>query len=73
MTSPRKTALMQDWPKGCAPPRSYPDWHDWAAAQNFHGLAQQQCARCQLWRFPQELNEKGICVTHSVRAQHEAP
>jgi hypothetical protein len=61
MTSPLKLALMKDWPKGCQPPKNYPDWHDWAAAQHFHGLRQTQCKVCSLWSFPQELDENGVC------------
>jgi hypothetical protein len=70
MTSPRKAALMREWSKGCAPPSSYPEWHDWAAAQSFHGLRQARCKRCSMWCYPQELDELGVCRrSHNGREQ----
>ena len=42
------------WPKGCKPPQGYIAMHNWALAQNFHGLKQTQCKDCGLWFFPQE-------------------
>jgi hypothetical protein len=46
--------LKRDWPKGCAPPTGYVEWHNWAEAQDAHGLKQTRCKRCALWFFPQE-------------------
>ena len=33
------------------------DFHEWAAVQHKAGLRQKQCARCSLWRYPQEWSE----------------
>lgn len=46
--------LKRDWPKGCAPPTGYVEWHNWAEAQDAHGLKQKRCERCRFWFFPQE-------------------
>jgi hypothetical protein len=55
--------LMKDWPKGCAPPTGYVEWHNWAEAQDGHGLKQERCSRCKLWFFPQEAPSHINCTT----------
>jgi hypothetical protein len=62
----RKTELMTTWAKGVMPPDGYVAWQDWAKAQHYHGLKQRQCIGCCRWRFPQELDEKGACLSHSA-------
>lgn len=46
--------LMALYPKGCAAPKGYVYWHDWAKAQTAHGLNSQRCQWCGLWLFPQD-------------------
>ena len=41
---------------GDPPPEGYLAWHEWAEAQYKSGLRQEQCGRCGLWKFPQELS-----------------
>lgn len=51
--------LEQDTYKpGDPAPDSYLAWHEWAEAQHKAGLRQQQCGRCSLWRYPQELSDQ---------------
>lgn len=37
-------------------PEGYLAWHEWAEVQHKAGLRQQQCGRCGLWRYPQQLS-----------------
>lgn len=46
--------LKRTWPTGCMPPKGYVQWADWAEAQHRHGLRQQRCTVCGLFRFPQQ-------------------
>lgn len=52
----RQARIKRDWPKGSIPPASYVyvDWHEWAEAQQLHGLQQVQCPTCLLWQFHHE-------------------
>lgn len=56
----RKARLKRDWPKGSMPPAGYADWHEWAEAQELHGLKQRWCRACLTYLFPQE---KCACQT----------
>jgi len=47
-----------EYKPGDPPPTGYNDWHEWAAVQHKAGLRQQQCGKCGLWRFPQEMSEE---------------
>lgn len=53
--------LMDTWPKGCAAPSGYVEWHNWAEAQDAHGLKQTRCGRCHRYYFPQEKPEHMTC------------
>jgi hypothetical protein len=53
--------LKRLWPKGCAAPDGYVDWHNWAEAQGAHGLKQERCKRCRRFYFPQEKPEHMTC------------
>lgn len=44
-------------------PEGYLQWQEWAATQYKAGLRQRRCAGCDLWKFPQELNDAGRCAT----------
>ena len=45
---------------GSLPPEGngYVEWHEWAAAQHKAGLRQCECAKCGLWKYPQELSDQ---------------
>lgn len=62
--------LMERWPKGCQPPTGYLAWHDWADAQDAHGLSQSQCKGCGLWHFPQEAAKHIGCTVPSASGGH---
>ena len=47
---------------GSQPPDGYVEWHTWADVQTKSGLRQKKCPNCGLWRFPQETDEKGVCL-----------
>lgn len=51
-----RAQLMEAYPAGCAPPKGYVEWFDWAEAQHLHGLRQKKCKHCALWLFPQEVS-----------------
>jgi hypothetical protein len=53
--------LKSDWPKGCAPPTRYVEWHNWAEAQDAHGLKQTPCKHCKRFFFPQEKSAHMRC------------
>jgi hypothetical protein len=55
--------LKRLWPKGCAAPDGYVDWHNWAEAQDAHGLKQTRCKQCRLYFFPQEAPEHVGCAS----------
>src|SRR5689334_5000997 len=46
---------------GSQPHSGYIAWHEWAAAQIKSGLRQRRCKLCSLFRFPQEMTDKGHC------------
>lgn len=50
--------VVGDFKPGDHPPSGYVDWQEWARVQHKAGLRQQQCGKCGLWRFPQELSEE---------------
>lgn len=56
MSNPRDRhqGLKERWPKGCAAPSGYVAWHEWARAQDLHGLKQYFCVHCRRYYFPQE-------------------
>ena len=43
---------------GDLPPEGYLAWHEWAEVQRKAGIRQEPCAKCGLWRTPQELSGK---------------
>lgn len=38
-------------------PDGYLAWHEWAETQHKAGLRQKECAKCGLWKYPQELSD----------------
>jgi len=36
----------------------YLKWHTWAEEMNAKGIEQTKCSVCQLWFFPEEMNDK---------------
>ncbi len=65
----RRQEIMADWPKGSMPPPGYVDWHEWAEAQQLHGLRSKKCKRCKHYYFPQQM-EAHACAP--VRAGYKA-
>jgi hypothetical protein len=51
----RQREIKDRWPKGSGAPSGYVDWHEWAEAQQLHGLHSTKCSRCKKWHFPQEV------------------
>jgi uncharacterized OB-fold protein len=56
----RTEELKRNWTKGSMPPSNYAGWHEWAEAQELHGLKQGNCEKCGRYVFPQEMN-LGAC------------
>ena len=58
MTALRVVCILEQatYKPGDQAPEGYLAWHEWAEAQHKAGLRQQQCGRCGLWRYPQELS-----------------
>jgi hypothetical protein len=46
------------WKPGDQPPEDhdYLGWREWDKVQHKAGLRQQQCGKCGLWKYPQELS-----------------
>lgn len=53
-----KMIVQQAYQPGDPPPEGYLAWHEWAHCQHKAGLRQEQCGRCGLWRYPQELSSQ---------------
>ena len=45
---------------GEPPPQGYVAWCEWARVQTKARLKQTTCAKCGLWKFPQELSDTVI-------------
>jgi hypothetical protein len=65
----RKREIMGQWPTGSRAPSGYVDWHEWAEAQQLHGLRSKQCKRCKKWHFPQEV-EGHTCTPPQGTEKH---
>lgn len=60
--------FVGDYKPGDPPPAGYVDQQEWARVQMKAGLRQQQCGKCGLWKFPQELSERYSRWTARTRA-----
>lgn len=49
---------QETYKPGDQAPEGYLAWHEWAEVQYKAGLRQQQCGRCGLWFYPQQLSTK---------------
>jgi len=47
---------QRDYKPGDLPPEGYLAWHEWAEVQRKAGIKQVLCAKCCLWKTPQELS-----------------
>lgn len=69
--------VQEHYKPGDQAPEGYLAWHEWAEVQHKAGLRQQQCGRCGLWRYPQELSDKvqrwEAKTSRGKKVQQEAP
>ena len=61
---------VKEFKPGDQAPSGYLDWHEWARVQHKAGLRQQQCGKCSLWKYPQELSGEEVrCETQTRRGK----
>ena len=60
--------IVPTYQPGDQAPEGYLQWHEWARVQQKAGLRQQQCGKCSLWKYSQELSGEDVRYETKTRS-----